>query len=108
MYAIIEDSGSQRKVVAGDTILVDLLESGQAANGKKVTFDKVLVVGEIGGSAKIGAPYVAGASVTGEIVEPDAKGEKLTVQKFREKKTFKKRTGHRQHYTRVKITAVNA
>ncbi len=106
MYAIIAESGSQRKVVAGDEILVDLLSEGQAEAGQKVTFDKVLVVGEIGGGAKFGQPYVAGATVTAEVVEPVAKGEKVFIQKFREKKTFKKRTGHRQRYTKVKVTGI--
>jgi len=85
MYAIIEESGSQRKVVTGDVISVDLLNSGQATIGQAITFDKVLVVGEVGGSAKVGAPYVAGASVKGEVVTPDVKGEKLVIQKFQAK-----------------------
>ena len=108
MYAIIEESGSQRKVVTGDVISVDLLSSGQATNGQAITFDKVLVVGEVGGSAKVGAPYVAGASVKGEVVTPDVKGEKLVIQKFQAKKTWQKKTGHRQHYTLVKVTSINA
>jgi large subunit ribosomal protein L21 len=108
MYAIIEESGSQRKVVTGDVISVDLLNSGQATIGQAITFDKVLVVGEVGGSAKVGAPYVAGASVKGEVVTPDVKGEKLYIQKFQAKKTWQKKTGHRQHYTLVKVTSINA
>ena len=108
MYAIIEESGSQRKVVTGDVISVDLLSSGQATVGQAITFDKVLVVGEVGGTAKVGAPYVAGASVKGEVVTPDVKGEKLYIQKFQAKKTWQKKTGHRQHYTLVKVTAISA
>ncbi|MEI7658520.1 MAG: 50S ribosomal protein L21 [Phycisphaerae bacterium] len=108
MYAIIEESGSQRKVVTGDVISVDLLGSGQATIGQAITFDKVLVVGEVGGSAKVGAPYVAGATVKGEVVTPDVKGEKLYIQKFQAKKTWQKKTGHRQHYTLVKVTAITA
>jgi large subunit ribosomal protein L21 len=108
MYAIIEESGSQRKVVTGDVISVDLLSSGQATIGQAITFDKVLVVGEVGGSAKVGAPYVAGAFVKGEVVTPDVKGEKLYIQKFQAKKTWQKKTGHRQHYTLVKVTSINA
>jgi len=108
MYAIIAESGSQRKVVAGDEIQIDLLKEGQAQPGDKVTFDKVLVVGSVGGSAKLGQPYVAGATVSAEVVEGVTKGEKVFIQKFREKKTFKKRTGHRQRYTTVKVTSINA
>jgi large subunit ribosomal protein L21 len=107
MYAIIEESGSQRKVIQGEEILVDLLEEGLAAAGSPVKFDKVLVVGEVGGSAKVGQPYVAGATVTGEVVEPLVMGEKLYIQKFQAKKTWQKKTGHRQRYTSVKVTAIN-
>lgn len=106
MYAIIEESGSQRKVVQGEEILVDLIDGGQAQAGKAVKFDKVLLVG--GGSVRIGAPYVAGASVAGEVVEPVVMGEKLSIQKFRTKKNYRRRTGHRQRYTKVKVTAINA
>lgn len=106
MYAIIEESGGQRKVVQGDEILIDLLDAGQSEAGKSITFDKVLLVG--GSSAKIGAPYVAGASVTAEVVEPVVMGEKLSIQKFRTKKNYRRRTGHRQRYTKVRVTAINA
>lgn len=106
MYAIIEDSGSQRKVVQGDEILVDLVNQGLAAVGEAISFDKVLVIGSIGGDAKLGLPYVAGAVVKGEIIEPMVLGEKLFVQKFREKKTWKKRVGHRQRFTKVKVTSI--
>ncbi|MDX2132877.1 MAG: 50S ribosomal protein L21 [Planctomycetota bacterium] len=107
MYAIIEESGSQRKVVSGDEFLADLLSEGQAKVGDAVTFDKVLVVGEIGGTAKIGRPYVAGAKVTAEVVEPMVKGDKVHIQKFRDKKTWQKKTGHRQPYTMVKVTGIS-
>ncbi|GMV26228.1 MAG: 50S ribosomal protein L21 [Phycisphaerae bacterium] len=107
MYAIIEDSGSQRKVAQGDQILVDLLNAGEVKPGDAVTFDKVLVVGELGGGAKIGQPYVAGASVTAEVVDPLVKGEKIDVWKFREKKAWQRKQGHRQKYTMVKVTAIN-
>lgn len=108
MYAIIEESGSQRKIANGDEILVDLLEQGQVAKGKAVTFDRVLVVGEADGSAKIGQPYVVGAKVTGEVIEPVVMGDKLYIQKFREKKAWQRRTGHRQRYTKVKVTGISA
>jgi large subunit ribosomal protein L21 len=106
MYAIIEESGSQRKVTQGDEILVDLIDEGQAEAGKKITFGNVLVVGEVGGTAKIGTPYVAGASVTAEVVEPVVKGEKLHIQHFQAKKAWQKKTGHRQRYTKLKVTAI--
>jgi large subunit ribosomal protein L21 len=106
MYAIIQESGSQRRVSEGDVVLVDLLEAGAAKPGSTVSFDKVLLVGKGEGSATIGQPYVRGAAVTGEVVEPVVLGEKLAVQKFRTKKAFKKRTGHRQRYTSVRITGI--
>lgn len=105
MYAIIEESGGQRKVVQGDEILVDLVEGGQAAAGNAITFDKVLLVG--GEKTRIGMPYVAGATVTGEIIDPVVMGEKLVIQKFRTKKNYRRRTGHRQRYTSVRITGIN-
>ncbi len=104
-YAIIEESGGQRKVAAGETILIDLIDSGQAGAGKAITFDKVLLIG--GDSTKIGAPYVSGASVTAEVVEPVVKGEKLYIYKMRPKKQYSRKTGHRQRYTSVKITGIN-
>lgn len=106
MYAIIEESGSQRRVSAGDSIYVDLLSEGQSKVGDTVTFDKVLLVGEAGGSARIGRPYVSGVTVTAEVVEPLVKGDKIVIWKHRPKKTFRKKQGHRQPYTQIKITAI--
>ena len=108
MYAIIEESGGQRKVLEGEEIVVDLMNDGLAEKGATVSFDKVLVVGEVGGKAKVGQPYVAGASVSAEVVEPVVKGQKLYIQKFEEKKAWQKKTGHRQRYTRLKVTAIKA
>lgn len=106
MYAIIEESGGQRKVTNGEEFLIDLAEGGEVAKGKAITFDKVLVVGEVGGNAKLGQPYVAGASVTAEVVEPVVKGIKLHIWHFREKKAWQKKTGHRQRFTKVKVTGI--
>ncbi len=106
MYAIIENSGSQRKVAQGDVILVDLIADSKP--GAKVELGKVLLVGRGEGQATIGTPYVAGATVTGEVVEPVVLGEKLHIQKFRTKKAFKKKTGHRQRYTSVKVESIKA
>ncbi len=107
MYAIIEESGSQRKVIQGEEILIDLHQEGAAALGSAIKFDKVLVVGDIGGTAKIGQPYVAGATVSAEVIDPMVMGDKLHIQKFQAKKTWQKKTGHRQRYTKVKVTAIN-
>lgn len=104
MYAIIEESGGQRTVEQGDEILIDLLEGGATTIGASISFDKVLLVG--GDKARIGTPYVTGATVTAEILEPVVLGEKLSIQKFRAKKNYRRRTGHRQRYTKVRITAI--
>ena len=106
MYAVIEESGGQRRITEGDKFLIDLYEDGEAKAGAKITFDKVLVIGDEGGTAKLGAPYVKGASVTAEVVEPAVLGDKIHIYKFSEKKTYKNKTGHRQRYTAVKITGI--
>lgn len=107
MYAIIEEGGGQRKVAQGDEFLADLIDGGSSEVGKKVKFDKVLLVGGADGAAsKIGTPYVNGASVTCEIVEAVAMGEKVFVQYFQAKKGSRRRVGHRQRYTKVKVTAI--
>lgn len=107
MYAIIEESGGQRKVGQDEEILIDLYKSGEASKGDAITFDKVLVIGDAGGSAKVGTPFVGGATVTGEIVDPVVKGEKLDIYKIRAKKGYRRKTGHRQRYTLVKVTGLN-
>lgn len=106
MYAIIEESGGQRKVTEGEEILIDLYKGGAAASGEAITFDKVLVVGPVGGEAKIGRPYVGGASVTAEVVEPTVMGDKLSIYKFKPKTGYRRKTGHRQRYTKVRITGI--
>lgn len=107
MYAIIEESGGQRKVTKDETIWIDLFKGGEAKAGEQITFDKVLVVGDVGGSAKLGMPYVSGATVVGEVVEPMVQGDKIYIFKFRPKKGHSRKTGHRQRYTSVKITSIN-
>tara|TARA_R110000744_G_scaffold200097_2_gene319192 strand:- start:3160 stop:3495 length:336 start_codon:yes stop_codon:yes gene_type:complete len=106
-YAIIEESGGQRKVTEGESIYIDLYNGGDCKAGDKIEIDKVLVLGTAGGDAKLGAPYIAGASVTLEITEPVKKGDKLFIHKFRTKSTYQKKTGHRQRYTIVKVAGIN-
>lgn len=106
MYAIIEESGGQRKVAKDETILIDLHDGGETNAGDTITFDKVLVVGEVGGKATLGAPYVDGAQVTAEVVEPAVMGDKIHIYKFKPKKGYRRKTGHRQRYTSVKITNI--
>jgi len=102
-YAIIETGGKQYRVAVGDSIIVEKLV-GDA--GDEVTFDKVLMVGGEG-AAKVGAPYVDGASVTASL-DGQGKGDKIVVFKYKPKKRYRRRIGHRQHQTELTITAINA
>ena len=102
MYAVIETGGKQIKVSKGDSIFVEKLD---VKEGETVTFDKVLLIG--GESSKVGAPYVANATVTAK-VEKQGKGKKIIVFKYKNKTTYRKKQGHRQPYTRVIIESNNA
>lgn len=105
MYAIIEDSGNQLKVAPGDVVQIDLREVGDA---KSITFDRVLLVGGSGSggegdeSARIGTPYVSGASVSADVLG-EVDGDKVEIVKFTVRKGFRKHKGHRQRYLRVRI-----
>lgn len=101
-HAVIRTGGKQYRVAAGDTVRVEKL-SGDP--GTKIVFDEVLFVG--GDSPKFGTPTVDGARVSGEIVSQE-RGEKLVVFKFRRRKKYRRKIGHRQPFTAVKITEVTA
>ncbi len=105
MYAVIQTGGKQYRVEPGKTVVVETLEGEK---GTPVTFDQVLLVSSgDGGNVTVGKPVVAGAKVTGEIVE-QGRGDKLVVFKFRRRKNYVRRNGHRQNYTAVKIAAIEA
>lgn len=101
MYAIIETGGKQYRVKNGDQIAVEKLN---AADGEKVVFDKVLMTGE-GADVKMGAPYIDGITVEGKAIET-GKGKKVVIFKYKAKKDYRKKQGHRQPYTLVEITSV--
>lgn len=103
MYAVIKTGGKQYKVEQGATLRVEKLEGDK---GTKVSFDEVLLVAN-GDSIKVGAPVVTGAKVSGEIVAQE-KGDKLIVFKFRRRKAYRRKNGHRQQYTAIKITDIRA
>ncbi len=102
MYAIIETGGKQYKVSEGDVITVEKLgvESGE------YTFDKVLVVAD-GENVTIGTPVVSGATVTANVLG-EGKAKKVIVYKYKPKKGFHKKRGHRQPFTKLSITKINA
>jgi len=102
-YAIIAADGRQYKVEEGQEIQVDLRDGVEG--GATITFDQVLVVSD-GTNIKLGKPTVAGAVVTAEVIDPLKKGDKIFIQKMRRRKNYRRRTGHRQKYTRVKISKI--
>ena len=103
MYAIIETGGKQYKVQEGDVIFVEKLD---VAAGADYSFDKVLVVSN-GDTVNFGNPTVAGASVSASVVG-DGKEKKVIIYKFKSKKGFHKKKGHRQPFTKLKIEKINA
>ena len=103
MYAIIETGGKQYRVTEGDQVRIEKIK---AADGEQVKFDKVLVLGD-GAEAKVGAPYVDGAAVFGDVIET-GKGKKVIIFKYKAKKDYRKKQGHRQPYTLVEITGISA
>ena len=102
-YAVIETGGKQYRVAVGDSIAIEKLP---LETGAEVTFDRVLMVGG-DGSPRVGTPLVAGASVVGRVDAQD-RGAKIIVFKYKPKKRYRRRTGHRQSLTRVAITGINA
>jgi large subunit ribosomal protein L21 len=101
MYAIIEAGGRQHKVTTGDVIRIDR----PVSDDKSITFDRVLFVGGEG-DPKIGAPTVAGASVVADVVR-NVQGKKIDIIKYRRRKGYHKKIGHRQTQVEVKISAIN-
>ncbi|MCI9366250.1 MAG: 50S ribosomal protein L21 [Clostridia bacterium] len=101
MYAIIETCGKQYKVTEGDVVFFEKLE---AEEGKKVKFDKVILVSD-NGKVEVGTPYVKGAKVEGTVIA-HGKGKKIIVFKYKPKKNYRRKQGHRQPYTKVEITSV--
>lgn len=103
MYAVIETGGKQYRVQEGDVITIEKLN---VEAGQKVEFDKVLVMNN-DADLQIGAPYVEGAKVFGNVVE-NGKAKKVIIFKYKAKKDYRKKQGHRQPYTMVEITGIGA
>lgn len=103
MYAIIRTGGKQYRVSEGDVLNVEKLN---VEEGQEVVFDEVLTVVN-DGDVKVGAPTVAGAKVTAKVAK-QGKADKIFVFKYRAKSNYRKRQGHRQPFTRVEITSIEA
>ncbi len=104
MYAVIETGGKQYRVENG--LLLDHERIDGVEIGQTVTFDKVLLVVDEAG-ARVGSPYLEGATVKGEICE-EMRGDKIIVYKYKSKKGYRRKQGHRQIHMKTKITAIEA
>jgi len=103
MYAIIEACGKQYKVAQGDVVFFEKLDNEE---GKKVTFDKVILVSD-DKKVQVGNPYVKGIKVEGKVVS-HGKAKKIIVFKMKPKKNYRRKQGHRQPYTKIRITKISA
>ncbi|MCS7168123.1 MAG: 50S ribosomal protein L21 [Gemmatales bacterium] len=100
MYAIFEDGSRQYRVSEGDHVVVDYRPTEK---GQQIVFDRVLLV-QTNAGLQIGQPYVAGAQIIGEVVAHPS--QKYYIQKFRRRKNYRRRKGHRQHYCEVKVQQI--
>lgn len=103
MQAVIETGGKQYRVSAGDTIFVEKLD---AAEGDKITLDRVLLISDDNGT-QVGSPVVDGAKVVAKVAK-QGKGKKIVVFKFKAKKNYRRKIGHRQPYTKLTIETIEA
>ena len=103
MYAVIQTGGKQYRVEQGEVLRVEKL-AGDA--GSKVTFETLLFADD-GGNVRIGQPKVAGVSVDAEIVE-QGRGKKITIFKYKRRKSYRRKQGHRQAFTALKVTSIKA
>ena len=101
MYAVIETGGKQYRVSEGDVITVEKLNVEDGAN---VELDKVLILGE-GSDIQVGSPYIQGAKIMGRVVE-NGKAKKVVIFKYKSKKDYRKKQGHRQLFTEFKIDQI--
>ena len=102
-FAVIQTGGKQYKVSEGSVLAIEKLQ-GEHKAGDKVSFDKVLLVDD-GSNTSIGTPYISGAKVEGTI-EEIGRSRKVLVMKYKQKSRYLRRAGHRQHFFKVKITAI--
>jgi large subunit ribosomal protein L21 len=103
MFAVVSSGGKQYRVEPGSTVVLDRLAEEPGAS---ITFDRVLLIGD-GDETTVGTPLVSGATVSGTVLGEEL-GPKLVIFKFKQKVKYRRRTGHRQHLTRVRIDEINA
>ena len=103
MFAVFASGGKQHRVVEGEVIRIERLA---AEPGEEVVFDKVLMVAD-GDQVSVGTPFVDGGRVTAEVIGNDRR-KKINVLKFKRRKDYMRRQGHRQWFTELKITGINA
>ncbi len=103
MFAVFSSGGKQHRVTEGEVLKIELLK---AEPGEEVVFDQVLMVAD-GDDVSVGAPYVSGGKVTAEVLRHD-RHKKIKVLKFKRRKDFLRKQGHRQYFTELKITAISA
>jgi large subunit ribosomal protein L21 len=103
MFAVFMSGGKQHRVTEGEVLRLERLD---AEPGSEIVFDKVLIVAD-GDEVNVGQPYVSGGEVKGEVLAHD-RGKKIRVIKFKRRKDYMRRQGHRQWYTEVKITGIKA
>jgi len=103
MFAVFSSGGKQHRVTEGEVIKLERLT---AEPGEEVVFDKVLIVAD-GDQVNVGQPYVDGGKVTAEVIAHD-RGKKIRIIKFKRRKDYMRRQGHRQWFTQLKITGISA
>jgi large subunit ribosomal protein L21 len=102
MYAVIETGGKQYRVAEGETLRVEKLPASQ---GDRLSFEPLLIADDAGG-VQVGRPRVPGVKVEAEVLEQGL-GKKITIFKYKRRKSYRRKAGHRQPYTALKITAIN-
>ena len=102
MYAVIESGGKQHRVEPGEVLRLERLD---VAKGDTVEFEKVMLIGE-GDQVPVGTPYIEGGKVSAQVLD-HGRGDKITVIKMRRRKHYRRKAGHRQHFTQVKITGIS-
>ena len=103
MYSVFKTGGKQYRASTGDVIKVEKIE---AEKGATIELDQVLMVGE-GEDVKVGTPFLEGGKVTATVLD-QGRGDKITVIKFKRRKNYRRKMGHRQYFTQIEITSIDA